>query len=362
MSDTEELTSQVTGVKLETFLRNFPQATGADEGKKADSESIDSLDEYTKCIVCQNTRYKWCETCFKASIQLLIRDYGCAIVGGEIGGPWVQGHPVKMGGVKQMNILPTDNHPLDDMALMAAMYLIKLTAPTAQHFANTTDFTKRNGPKRLIQAAAFLEFAHSKSPSNSRILLVLIRLYAVLGAGSLAMKAYSKLNVKQIQGDTLGYVLFDRISSLHPHPVQDDDSVPAGVLDPATQLDRLQHTYGNFRNQINSNCWRSFEAGSYDSIFQLLEASDKLTRSVGRALSVIELRKIRRLTNPLTIFNLDNHGYNLLRKFNNTASLDFTNREQPPILFAMSSRITWTTTHSQTLRPLVLLLLNAGCA
>jgi len=303
------VTSWVTWVKIMYLGSNCIPDAVASDGKKDDPETVDSSDEYISCTWCdverEGTRYKWCEGCHKYFIWDCMGKYSFAI-NGEIQLLW-----------KPLELLPTDIHPGDDFALVAAMSLIKLGSPLyVKYFADPVGFPQRNGPKRLIQAAALLEFAHSKSPANPQILLLLIRLYSVLGAGSLAMRAYNKLNVKQIQGDTLGYMLFDRISSLHPHPVQDNVTGSPEVLDPAAKLTKLQSIYRNFHDQITSNCWRSFEAGSYDSIFQLMEAHDKLSRSVGCAISVVELRKILRLTNPQTVFDKEGQGYDLLGKSN----------------------------------------------
>ena len=244
----------------------------------------------------------------------LIRDYSTAIKGFNIGGPWVQGCPI--GIPMHLKLLPTDTHSIDDLAIMGAIGLIKLTAtPYTRFWANPVDFEKRHGHQRLIQAAALLEFAHSKSAANTQILLLLVKLYSLLGAGSLALRAYNKLNIKQIQGDTLGYIIFDRISSLHPHPVQDEINGTAQTLDPAANIANVQRMYGNVRTQINNNSRRSFEAGSYDSVCQLVNASDRLSRSIGTAITVVELRKIVRMTDQNAVLSRQSQGYDLLRKF-----------------------------------------------
>ncbi|KFY55521.1 hypothetical protein V496_06983 [Pseudogymnoascus sp. VKM F-4515 (FW-2607)] len=312
VSDVGLRTSHVTLQKLEIFYFNCnlpPISNSADHESIA--STIESNDEYTPCAWCGQKRYVWCEKCQKANIMRLVRDYSTAMKGFNIGGPWVQGCPI--GIPKHLKLLPTDTHPLDDMAIMAAVGLIKLTAtPYTRLWAKPVDFEKRHGHQRLIQAAALLEFAHSKSAANTQILLLLVKLYAFLGAGSLALRAYNKLNIKQIQGDTLGYIIFDRISSLHPHPVQDEINGTTQVLDPAANIAQVHRMYGNVRTQINNNSKRSFEAGSYDSVCQLENASDKLSRSIGTAVTVVELRKIVRMTDPNAVLSRQSQGYNLL--------------------------------------------------
>lgn len=208
----------------------------------------------------------------------------------------------------------TDQHPADEWAIIAAMCLMKMAgcrpwAPNESH-----DMFSRLETRQLLRATLMLEFAHTHSKPNPQILLLLIRLYSQLGAGSLAMRAYGRLGLKQIQGDTLSYTLFDRISSLHPHTV-DDSSATEEARDPSIQLKKLQRIYRGFRNQIITNSWRSFEHGSYDSIFQLMEVSGKLSRSMTSAMSAIELRRIDRLTQPNAVLTSNSHGYDVLRKF-----------------------------------------------
>ncbi|KFZ13020.1 hypothetical protein V502_06820 [Pseudogymnoascus sp. VKM F-4520 (FW-2644)] len=312
VSDVGMRTSHVTLQKLEIFYFNCnlpPIPNGADHASIA--STIESNDEYTPCAWCKNKRYVWCEKCLKANIMRLIRDYSTAMKGFNIGGPWVQGCPI--GTPVHLKLLPTDTHPIDDLAIMGAIGLIKLTAtPYTRFWANPVDFEKRHGHQRLIQAAALLEFAHSKSAANTQILLLLVKLYSLLGAGSLALRAYNKLNIKQIQGDTLGYIIFDRISSLHPHPVQDEINGTAQTLDPAANIANVQRMYGNVRTQINNNSRRSFEAGSYDSVCQLVNASDRLSRSIGTAITVVELRKIVRMTDQNAVLSRQSQGYDLL--------------------------------------------------
>jgi N-terminal acetyltransferase B complex non-catalytic subunit len=207
-------------------------------------------------------------------------------------------------------LLPTDKHPADDWAILAAMCLLKLAGCCVW---TTGQDQKKNVPY-ILQAAIVLEYAYSKSKANPGISLLLVRLYSFLGAGSLALRAYTRMGIKQIQGDTLSYILFDRISSLHPHPVTGEPGEMPDELDPAFHIRKLQRLYKDFKTQINTNSWRSFENGNYDSIFQLMEASDALSRSITLATSVIELRKIDRLTSKTYSMSKDSHGFDMLCK------------------------------------------------
>lgn len=222
-----------------------------------------------------------------------------------------------------LGVKPTDCHPGDEAAIMAAMALIKLGGSPDridENFAKDGEkrdllFQERHGHRRFIQAAALLEYAHSKSPANPQVLLLLVKIYTSLGAGSLAMRAYVRLNLKQIQNETLGYILLDRISSMHPHACADimthEDPVP---FDPATELAKLHVNYKRFKEQIERNYWTCLEKGNYGSVFQLMDVNEKLAPSLAGAMSVVERRKLLRMTGLDTDFTKSSHGYEILRK------------------------------------------------
>lgn len=253
-----------------------------------------------------------CESCLR-----VVALYGMAVYDHALNG-WVKK------AWRPFHMKATDMHPGDDAVIMVAMALIKLGGfpsqikelfPTENGEVDRS-FAKKHSYIRLVQAAAILEFAHSKSPANPQVLLLLVRLYSVLGAGSLAMRAYTKLNLKQIQSETLGYVLLDRISTLHPHPCSDimigDEPV---AFDPAVELTKLHQRYRGFKKQITRNYMTCLEHGKYGSIFQLTDVHEKLYPSIGSVLSVVELRQLTRMRNPETPFTKSSHGYDILRKF-----------------------------------------------
>lgn len=144
----------------------------------------------------------------------------------------------------------------------------------------------------ILQAVALLEQAASISQPNSQIWLLLTRLYAYLGSGSLAMRAYDNLALKQIQLDTLSYTLFDRISSFHPHPFSSSDT---NYRTPIESLKKQQKLYRGSRGQISKNTWLSYKHGSYNTIFELKEVTERLECSFSAVMSVVERSRINRV-------------------------------------------------------------------
>jgi N-terminal acetyltransferase B complex non-catalytic subunit len=251
------------------------------------------------CLESINSEDESCNYCLHHFVIQALHAYGSAIDDDENVG---------------QKLLPTDKHPADDWAILAVMCLLKLAGCRVWTRGQDQSLFQKKDVQHMLQAVVILEYAYSKSKANPQISLLLVRLYSYLGAGSLALRAYLRLGIKQIQGDTLGFVLFDRISSLHPHPTTDDASGTAEDLDPTFYLKKLQRLYRGFKTQISTNSWRSFENGSYDSVFELMEVSDALSRSITLAMSVIESRKIDRLTNLNYAMSKDSHGFDILRK------------------------------------------------
>ncbi|RKF51363.1 N-terminal acetyltransferase B complex subunit arm1 [Golovinomyces cichoracearum] len=255
-------------------------------------------------------------------------------------------------------LLATDRHPIDDMAVLASMCLIKLGLRNED---NKSNFLKSSKCSRIIQATVLLEYAWTYSKHNFEISLLLIRFYSLLGCGSLALRAYRRLGLKQIQLDTLSYTLLDRISTFHPHPY---DQLIDGITaknSPVDYLTKQHKLYQKITGQISSNIWLSFQHGSYGSIFEMRKVSERLSSSLSAATCVIEGRRITRLIVPSNnvnalpkkyveiplcgTFNLqDNNDYFTFPSFESTQGPDFfelCNFFPPPSLDRTRSSILW---------------------
>jgi len=167
-----------------------------------------------------------------------------------------------------------------------------------------------------MRAAILLEYAWSHSKSNFQISLLLIKLYSYLGCGSLAMRAYQRLGAKQIQRDTLSFTILDRISSLHPHPFSHNPDSAASLLEPMEHIVEQQRYYALGSKAMLKNIWRSFQEGSYNSIFQITDAYETLNRSVASVTSVIETGRVLRLLSRNITLTPRRCGYDVLSKGN----------------------------------------------
>jgi N-terminal acetyltransferase B complex non-catalytic subunit len=209
------------------------------------------------------------------------------------------------------NLLPTDRHPADDLCILSVMCLVKLFFMGDNA---TEDSLKSVKTSHLLQAAILLEYATSRSKHNFQISLLLIRLYSYLGCGSLAMRAFWRLSVKQIQLDTLSYTLFDRISSLHPHAFGHSPDGSSEFRTPTEHFQKQQKLYRSAREQVSKNIAVAFKYDNYNSIFEIKEVSETLSKSMSAVMSVVEQRRVSRILQPEIPPTTVSSGYDVLRK------------------------------------------------
>jgi N-terminal acetyltransferase B complex non-catalytic subunit len=173
--------------------------------------------------------------------------------------------------------LPTDNHCGDDSAILAAMAWVRL-----YHLSPTTYKSS------LLKAITVLEDALSRSVHDYQILLILTRLYLLLGAPTTAYKLYKRLSIKQIQNDTMSHYYFSRISSLHP-----------GDSEISRELGTISKLYHNIQRQIPDMLVGAYEQSSYGQLEGYVQLGDRLRLSYWSSISRLErLRTIRFRNEP----------------------------------------------------------------
>jgi len=176
----------------------------------------------------------------------------------------------------------SDRRPGDDAALLAAMGLIRLFKLGRKH--------------ALLQCIVILEHSLLQSKHNYDALLILVRLYIFLGAGSMAMERYSRLSIKNLQHATISWVLYTRISSIHPYPAT------------YTINGNRQLTVDPLEDIVNASKWHtSAEAVSLEAVHKMqangqwnmsldaLQTNQAVTDGFAKYLMVIEARRIARI-------------------------------------------------------------------
>lgn len=122
--------------------------------------------------------------------------------------------------------------------------------------------------------------------------LVLVYLYMRLGLGSLAMRMFSSLNVKEVQHDTIGHTLFTRLSITHPHMARWDHK--DGTMDPSKRTIQALNTYVRCEDKLAETEASVLQHGQTGMLFDLQDLRDSLRDSLPRRIALLEHRRIAR--------------------------------------------------------------------
>ncbi|KAL4944916.1 hypothetical protein BDV06DRAFT_186114 [Aspergillus oleicola] len=182
-----------------------------------------------------------------------------------------------------------ESQPSDDLCVLAAMALLR--------FSGSWVSSKQEEipDVMLIRAAALLERLVAHSPHNSQALLLLVRLYLRLGAGSLALKTFSKLSVKQMQFETVAHNLFTRLATVHPHSAPPIDGAEYKDFNPQSAF--VQSMIFYLSANVTSSRHRSngLEYGSYVNVEGTIELQRRLKQSICRRMYALEVKRVQRL-------------------------------------------------------------------
>ena len=180
------------------------------------------------------------------------------------------------------NLPASERQPGDDAGILAVMALIHLF---------------RNGDTTaLLRGALLLEFILSRSKHNYDALLMLVRIYISMGAGSLAIKHYAQLKIRNSQNATISWVLFTRLSTIHPFPV--DPHISFGqekaLCDPAHGLKMALDWQRGSEAQIFRGINQILHNGQYNTLLKALSFLDRSQLDFEKFMNVMEWRRIER--------------------------------------------------------------------
>ncbi|CAG8058045.1 unnamed protein product [Penicillium salamii] len=181
-----------------------------------------------------------------------------------------------------------ESRPADDFCLIAAMALVSSSeaGETPKEASQTT----------LIRAAGLLEQLLIISPHNSGAILILIRIYLLLGAGSIALKLFSRLSVKQMQYESIAHVLYTRFATIHPHqgpPIEDGEYKD---FDPQAAFIKALDFYRAADITVGHNLNKALNGGSYVGLEDSIELGNRLRYSQCRKMWALDVRRMQRLT------------------------------------------------------------------
>ncbi|THU87266.1 hypothetical protein K435DRAFT_782074 [Dendrothele bispora CBS 962.96] len=171
------------------------------------------------------------------------------------------------------NALPTTElQPADDLAILAG--------------AVTVNMWKVSGDQQyLCRAAIILEYALSQSKQSFQMRLMLVRIYRLLGAPSLALEHYRSMRIKQIQNDTLSHFLFSRTSAF--------SLGSTGDLTLSTECIEASQVYLTNSQETSDFVIRAFTAEKYSQIPEFIAFEDRLDNSLQRDMTKMEHLRMR---------------------------------------------------------------------
>lgn len=177
---------------------------------------------------------------------------------------------------------PSERRPGDDAAILAVMALVHIAR--LRHWADNS----------LLRGIVILEILVAQSRCNYDALLVLIRLYIKVGMGSLAMHYYAQLSIKNVQNATISWILFTRISTIHPlNPYPIGNETPFDLLE---NLDRVLEWGRNADQLCTSSINSMLNYGQYNMVINSLAIPRHGPSSFPLHLVSVELQRAARFS------------------------------------------------------------------
>ena len=186
-----------------------------------------------------------------------------------------------------LNLPVSDRLPGDDAALLAAMGLIRL-------FKTRSIYPEHNSA--LLRSIVILEHLLLRSKHNYDALLILVRLYMFLGAGSLAIERYSRLSIKNLQYATVSWVLYTYISTIHPHPMTISHTNGGGqtTIDPASDMMQALDWHKSAAVLCQKSLSSMQEHGQWSTSLDALSTGAHIESGFSKLLLLVETKRIAR--------------------------------------------------------------------
>lgn len=164
----------------------------------------------------------------------------------------------------------TELQARDDFAILAASTLVSAYAGSGK-------------PSYLTQAIAILEYALSQSQFNHRFRILLIRIYRLIGAPTLAHEHYRGLRVKQMQSDSLSHLVLARASTF----------CLAGESELVGECIESSQIYTANVQETPEMVARAFAQEKYAQVPGFVEFEERLECSLQRDLTKMEHTRMR---------------------------------------------------------------------
>ncbi|KAJ5608161.1 hypothetical protein N7537_004780 [Penicillium hordei] len=180
-----------------------------------------------------------------------------------------------------------ESRPTDDFCIIAAIALLQPSpaGQTSEKISNTA----------LIRAAGILEHLLIDSPHNYEAILMLIRIYLLLGAGSIALRWFGKLSVKQMQYESVAHNLFTRFATIHPHPASPIEGGEYKDFEPQVAFIGALDFYRSANFTIKNSLIKGLDDGTYVNLDDSIELQKRIRDSICRRMWALDLRRMQRI-------------------------------------------------------------------
>nr|POE63565.1 hypothetical protein CFP56_04468 [Quercus suber] len=146
----------------------------------------------------------------------------------------------------------------------------------------------------LLYGAFMAELLLRYSAHIHEARLILVYLYIRLDLGSLAMRLFGSLSIKEIQYDTVGHSLLTDIAVTHP---LSSGSGKKNIFDPLKRSATALAVYSRYEHKLAETQADVLNHRQTGMIFDLQELRDRLHASLSRRIIVLQHRRIARMTN-----------------------------------------------------------------
>lgn len=182
-----------------------------------------------------------------------------------------------------------ESQPRDDLCVLAATSLL------CPYGAQPNDVNSQIPDAALVRAAGILERLLLDSPHNYEALLLLVRIYLRLGVGSLALSTFSKMNIKQLQYESVAHQLFTRLATIHPQSAPPVEGAELKDFHPQSAFVQALNFYRNAEVTCMKYRTKGLDHGSYLNVEETIELRRRLQNSICRRMYALDVRRMQRL-------------------------------------------------------------------
>lgn len=182
------------------------------------------------------------------------------------------------------SMMDLEDRPSDDACMLAITALMKFGSIKSNIYN--------------LQAACLAHLLRDNSQYNFQATLLELLNSRILGLGSMTIAAFRDLRTQEVQLDTLGHLLYTRISTLHPWPVSTREvkALDDRFKDPKASIVHSLQYARRASDATLTLLSKKLEDVYFDKFDEFLNFNERIAKSFSSQQSRLELQHMRRLT------------------------------------------------------------------